>query len=71
LPFAAGGFHTPSGKFEFGADTLEYTPAAESRFGNVELARQYPFELITGKNDDSMNSTFGNRADVDRQTALL
>jgi anaerobic selenocysteine-containing dehydrogenase len=71
LPFAWGGFQTPSGKFEFGADTLDYTPAAESRFGNAELARQYPFELITGKNDDSMNSTFGNRTDVDRQTALL
>ena len=71
LPFAAGEFQTASGKFEFGAETLDYTPAAESRFGNADLARKYPFELITGKNDDSMNSTFGNREDVDRQTALL
>jgi anaerobic selenocysteine-containing dehydrogenase len=71
LPFAAGKFQTPSGKFEFGADALDYTPPAESRFGDAELTRQYPFELITGKNDDSMNSTFGNREDVDRQTAVL
>jgi anaerobic selenocysteine-containing dehydrogenase len=71
LPFAAGGFRTPSGKFEFGAPSLAYTPPVESRFGDAGLARQYPFELISAKNDDSMNSTFGHRGDVDRQTSLL
>jgi anaerobic selenocysteine-containing dehydrogenase len=32
---------------------------------------KYPLELISPKNDDSMNSTFGNRPDTDRQTATL
>jgi anaerobic selenocysteine-containing dehydrogenase len=27
--------------------------------------------LVSAKNDDSMNSTFGHRAEVDRQTSLL
>jgi anaerobic selenocysteine-containing dehydrogenase len=71
LPFAAGGFRTPSGKFEFGADSLAYTPPVESRFGDAALHQKFPLELISGKNDDSMNSTFGNRAEVDRQTSLL
>lgn len=71
LPFASGGFRTPSGKFEFGAASLAYTPPLESRWGDAALAREYPFELISAKNDDSMNSTFGHRAEVDRQTSLL
>jgi anaerobic selenocysteine-containing dehydrogenase len=71
LPFAAGGFRTPSGKFEFGARALEYTPPVESRFGDAALRQKFPLELISGKNDDSMNSTFGNRAEVDQQTSLL
>jgi anaerobic selenocysteine-containing dehydrogenase len=71
LPFAAGGFRTPSGKFEFGAEHLAYTPPVESRFGNADLRRKFPLELISGKNDDSMNSTFGYRGEVDKQTSLL
>jgi anaerobic selenocysteine-containing dehydrogenase len=71
LPFAEGGFGTPSGKCEFGAEDLEYRPPMESRFGNQELRGRYPLELISSKNDDSMNSTFGNRGNVDRQTAVL
>jgi anaerobic selenocysteine-containing dehydrogenase len=71
LPFASGGFRTTSGKFEFGAASLAYTPPEESRWGNAELARSYPFELISAKNDDSMNSTFGHRSEVDRQTSLV
>jgi anaerobic selenocysteine-containing dehydrogenase len=70
LPFAEGGFGTPSAKFEFGAEALSYEPAAESRFGNADLKRKYPLELISSKNDDSMNSTFGNRAEVQAQTAI-
>jgi anaerobic selenocysteine-containing dehydrogenase len=35
------------------------------------MSRRYPIELISPKNDDSMNSTFGNRDTVDRQTATL
>ncbi|MCL4402850.1 MAG: molybdopterin oxidoreductase, partial [Acidobacteria bacterium] len=71
LPFANGGFGTESGKCEFRADSLEYTPPVESRFGEEALRRQFPLELISPKNDDSMNSTFGNRARPDSQTALL
>ncbi len=71
LPFAEGGFGTPSGKCEFGAETLDYTPPVESRFGDQALRRRYPLEMLSSKNDDSMNSTFGNRASVDEQTAVL
>jgi anaerobic selenocysteine-containing dehydrogenase len=71
LPFAQGGFGTPSGKCEFGAEQLDYQPPEESRLGSPELTASYPLELISSKNDDSMNSTFGNRADVDRQTSVL
>jgi anaerobic selenocysteine-containing dehydrogenase len=71
LPFAQGGFGTPSGKCEFGAEDLEYTPPVESRFGDQALRLKYPLELISSKNDDSMNSTFGNRAGVDEETSIL
>ena len=71
LPFAQGGFGTPSGKCEFGAETLEYTPPVESRLGDETLRGKYPLELISSKNDDSMNSTFGNRDAVDKDTAIL
>jgi len=70
-PFAAGGFGTPSGKCEFHAETLEYVPPIESRHGDGALRACYPLELISPKNDDSMNSTLGNRPDVDRQTSRL
>ena len=70
LPFA-GGFGTPSGKCEFGAEALDYTPPAESRLGDERLRTKFPLELISSKNDDSMNSTFGHRAGVDAQTSLL
>jgi anaerobic selenocysteine-containing dehydrogenase len=71
LPFATGGFRTASGKFEFGAEFLAYAPPLESRFGDAALHRKFPLELISGKNDDSMNSTFGYRAEVDKQTSLV
>ena len=71
LPFAEGGFGTASGKCEFGADALEYTPPVESRHGDNALRAKYPLELISSKNDDSMNSTFGNRDAVDEDTAIL
>ncbi|HEY7304502.1 MAG TPA: molybdopterin-dependent oxidoreductase [Bryobacteraceae bacterium] len=71
LPFAKGKFRTPSGRFEFGAESLAYHPPEESRHGKSELVSRYPLELISAKNDDSMNSTFGHRRDVDAQTAWL
>jgi anaerobic selenocysteine-containing dehydrogenase len=71
LPFAGGEFATPSGKLEFGAESLDYAPPMESRHGNAKLRRRYPLEMISSKNDDSMNSTFGHRDAVDRETAVL
>lgn len=71
LPFAQGGFGTASGKCEFGAETLEYSPPVESRLGDEALRLKYPLELISSKNDDSMNSTFGNRTAVDKETSIL
>jgi anaerobic selenocysteine-containing dehydrogenase len=71
LPFAHGGFGTPDGKCHFHAETLGYTPPVESRHGDGELRAIYPLELISPKNDDSMNSTFGYRDAVDLQTATL
>ena len=71
LPFAEGGFKTSSEKFEFGGDSLDYTPPVESRFGERQLAQRYPLELVSAKNDDSMNSTFGYRTEVDAQTSFL
>ena len=70
-PFAAGGFGTPDGKCHFRAETLDYTPPVESRHGDHSLRRKYPLELVSAKNDDSMNSTFGHRDSVDLQTAAL
>ena len=71
LPFAQGGFGTPSGKCEFGAEHLHYRPPLESRLGDEALRSKYPLELISSKNDDSMNSTFGNRPGVDQETSIL
>jgi anaerobic selenocysteine-containing dehydrogenase len=71
LPFADGGYGTPSGKCEFHAETLDYVPPVESRLGDPALNARFPLEMISPKNDDSMNSTFGNRTDTDRQTADL
>jgi len=70
-PFAAGGFGFPDGKCHFRAEELDFVPPVESRHGDPELRRKYPLELISPKNDDSMNSTFGHRDAVDRQTATL
>jgi len=69
LPFAEGGFATASGRCELRIP--DYLPPVESRNGSESLVAKYPLELISPKNDDSMNSTFGNRPDTDRQTATL
>ena len=71
LPFAKGQFGTASGKCEFAAESLDYVPPVESRLGSERLRSRFPLELIASKNDDSMNSTFGNRPGTDRQTSLL
>jgi anaerobic selenocysteine-containing dehydrogenase len=71
LPFAEGGFKTPSGKFEFGACSLGYSAAVESRRGDAALLKKFPLELISSKNEDGMNSTFGYRPAVQAQTTRL
>ena len=72
LPYADGsGYGTASGKCEFGAETLRYTPPIESRLGDSTLRERFPLEMISSKNDDSMNSTFGTRVAVDAQTSVL
>jgi anaerobic selenocysteine-containing dehydrogenase len=40
----------------------------ESRHGDGDLRARFPLELISPKNHNSMNSTFGNRDDVDAET---
>jgi anaerobic selenocysteine-containing dehydrogenase len=70
-PFAEGGFGTADGKCHFRAESLAYTPPEESRFGEPGLRAQFPFELISPKNDNSMNSTFGHRDAVDLETAAV
>jgi anaerobic selenocysteine-containing dehydrogenase len=71
LPFAQGGFGTPSGKCDFQAESLQYTPPLESRLGDRSLQARFPLELISPKHDDSMNSTFGYRPENDLATATL
>ncbi len=71
LPFAQGGFGTPSGKCEFHAEALDYQPPTESRLGAAELRSQFPLEMISAKSHDSMNSTFGNESWTHRQTSVL
>lgn len=71
LPFAEGGFATPSGKFEYGAEQLGYVPPRESRLGDAGLTAKYPLECISSKFDDAMNSTFGNRPEVDQNCSVL
>jgi anaerobic selenocysteine-containing dehydrogenase len=71
LPFARGGFGTPSGKCEFGAQALDYQPPIESRLGAPELRARFPLEFISSKSHDSMNSTFGNAISAKVETSSL
>lgn len=71
LPFAQGGFGTTSGRLNFGAETLEYVPPAESRLGEPALRSRYPLELVTPKADSGLNSSFGYRDAVDREMSVL
>lgn len=66
LPFAEGGFGTPSGKAEFYSESLAaqgldplpaFVPNAESRHGDVG---EYPLEFLPRKADNYTNSTFAN-----------
>lgn len=66
LPFAEGGFGTPSGKAEFYSESLAaqgldplpaFVPNTESRHGDVG---EYPLEFLPRKADNYTNSTFAN-----------
>jgi anaerobic selenocysteine-containing dehydrogenase len=70
LPFADGNFASPSGKCEFHAETIGYEPPIESRRGEKGLHVKFPLEMVSSKNHHSMNSTFGNRSEQDRETAI-
>jgi anaerobic selenocysteine-containing dehydrogenase len=69
VPFADGGFPTPSGKCEFysarladmGLDPLPtYTPPYECAEGAPELASRYPLTLISSPAHQFLNTTFVN-----------
>jgi anaerobic selenocysteine-containing dehydrogenase len=67
LPFAEGGFPTPSGKCELYSETLAaqghdglagYVPPREGPLSNPELARRYPLAFISPPAHHFLNSTF-------------
>ena len=71
LPFANGGFPTPSGKAEFYSESLvargldpvlAFVPPTESRHNSQ--ARTYPLELLARKADNFLNTTFTNQASL-------
>lgn len=70
LPWADGAFRTATCKAQLNPAALRYEPPEESRLGKQAHAA-YPLELVSSKNSDSMNSTFGHRDEVDRDTSLL
>ena len=67
LPFAHGGFRTPSGKAELYSESLkaqgldpvvEFRPPSESRHGAKR--ESHPLELLARKADNFLNTTFSN-----------
>ncbi len=69
LPFANGGFPTPSGKAELCSQQLalqgldpvaSFIPPQESRHAAGNGKRKYPLELLARKADNFLNSTFCN-----------
>jgi molybdopterin guanine dinucleotide-containing S/N-oxide reductase-like protein len=67
LPFAHGGFETPSGKAELYSESLKqqgldpvatFIPPTESR--HSAKAKNYPLEILTRKSDNHLNSSFCN-----------
>lgn len=69
LPFAEGGFPTPSGRCEFYSQRMlqdgypplpDYVPPHESTTSNHLLASEYPLAMISPPARNFMNSTFVN-----------
>jgi anaerobic selenocysteine-containing dehydrogenase len=78
LPFAEGGFRTPSGKAEFYSETMKrqgldpiaaFVPPVESRNGSQ--AARFPLELLSRKPDNHLNSTFANLPTVRKMEPLM
>jgi anaerobic selenocysteine-containing dehydrogenase len=80
LPFAHGGFRTPSGKAELYSEAVkalgldpvaEFTPPTESRHGAKR--GKLPLELLARKADNFLNTTFTNVPSVQEleETGLL
>jgi anaerobic selenocysteine-containing dehydrogenase len=76
LPFADGGFTTPSGKCEFvsqrmvelGLDALpDYIPPYESVERDPALVARYPLTLISSPAHTFLNTTFANITSLRRQ----
>lgn len=51
-------------------EPLSYTPPVESRLGAARCA-DYPLELVSSKAHNGLNSSFGFREEMDRETAVL
>src|ERR1700726_997343 len=73
LPFAEGGFQTPSGRAELYSPALaaqgldpvaEFNPPEESRHG--KRAASFPLELLARKADNFLNSTFSNLPSIEK-----
>jgi anaerobic selenocysteine-containing dehydrogenase len=69
LPFAHGPV-VPNTKFDL-AGVADYQPPVESRLGDRALQARYPLELVSSKNDDSMNSTFAYRPENVQECSTL
>ncbi|HEY6764508.1 MAG TPA: molybdopterin-dependent oxidoreductase [Candidatus Sulfotelmatobacter sp.] len=76
LPFAQGGFLTPSGKAELYSASLKaqgldpvvaFHPPAESRHGH---SNGFPLELLARKADNFLNTTFSNLPAVEAMEEL-
>jgi anaerobic selenocysteine-containing dehydrogenase len=75
LPFAEGGFPTPSGRCEFFSERMQdmgfdplpaYVPPWESVERDPELAARYPLTLISSPAHQFLNSSFVNVATLRR-----
>lgn len=80
LPFAQGGFRTPSGRAELYSEAIkaqgldpvaEFKPAVESRHGSEK--KKFPLEMLARKSDNFLNSSFSNLPSVQamEETGLL
>lgn len=71
MPYANGGFRTPSGKCELYSERMkadglpplpEYTPPAENPRDRADLREKFPIALVSPPKGQFLNSTFGGNA---------